>query len=228
MTYCGEHTLLGQGPGVKRLVTLKCRSWGCEGCSECRQRQLIAQVCQGEPNRFLTLTKVRTQGETAATAAKALAHGWRKIRRILIDRIGIKSLEFLAVFEAHQSGWPHLHIAVRSTYIDQRLLSRLADEIMGSPIVHIRQIDSTARAARYIGKYISKSNVRFGTCKRYWASKGYRIQKRKEKAWHKRKELVWSKQHQSLISMAEDLEMLGWELTWHDDGSVTAEKEDEG
>ena len=222
MTYCGEHTLLGEGKGVKRLVTLKCRSWTCEGCAECRQRQLIAEVCNGQPNRFLTLTKIRVAGETPATAAKKLADGWRKIRRRLIEVYHLKTLEFIAVFEKHVSGWPHLHIAVRSAYIDQRVLSKLADDIMKSPIVHIRKINSTTHAARYIAKYITKDNVRFGTCKRYWKSKHYKIKPRKTKLWQRLVALEWTKRHQSLISLAQDLEMAGWHLTWEDDGSVTA------
>ena len=132
------------------------------------------------------------------------------------------SLPFLAVFEAHKSGWPHLHLVLRSGFIAQRQLSALAMQFLGSPIVHIRIIDSLRHAARYIGKYISKQNVRFGTCKRYWKSKDYHEGRKKEWKRPDDNQFTWERVHHCVITMAEALAIEGWEVSFDDKGNCTA------
>lgn len=224
MTYCGEQTLVGECPGCKRAVSLKCNAWTCEGCAPQRKARLIAEVIRGNPNRFLTLTRRRDLKEKPAAAAKALAANWSRIRRSLMTRYRIKSLEFIAIFEKHKSGWPHLHIMIRGPYLDQRVISKLAIKFLKSPIVHIRSIDATRKAARYIAKYLSKDNIRFGTCKRYWKSKHYN--QGKDTKWKEKhvSDLIWHKIGTNLISYAEHLEMEGWAIEWESDGSITAHK----
>lgn len=173
MGYCGEHIIVKSLGNVRRAATLKCRSWRCPDCGPMRQKRLIAEICAGTPNKFLTLTMRRTPGLTPAQAAQKLAWAWRDLRRLLIYWHKWEKLPFFAVFEPHKSGWPHLHIFLRSSWISQKELSCWMSWLLDSPIVHIKEIHNRGMAAGYAAKYVTKENVRFGTCKRYWQSYDY-------------------------------------------------------
>lgn len=86
-----------------------------------------------------------------------------------------RKIEFLAVFEQHKSGWPHLHILARAQWLGQTWLSLQLEDLIGSPIVHVTRIQDPGRGAAYACKYASKASHRFGTSKRYWKSGGYQI-----------------------------------------------------
>jgi hypothetical protein len=133
-----------------------------------------------------------------------------------------KTLSFLAVFERHKSGWPHLHILLRCGYIAQQQLSLLSRAYIGSPVVDIRRIDSGRHAARYIAKYVSKDNIRFETCKRYWKSKDYDKAKEDENKHEIKERLDWYASRSRICSIARSLEEEGWIVKWKPDGSATA------
>lgn len=57
--------------------------------------------------------------------------------------------------------------------MDQRWISAQMTELMGAPIVDIRAIKGKTEVAKYVTKYISKRNIKIGSLKRYWRSKGY-------------------------------------------------------
>lgn len=174
MTYCGERCLSRHVDQGKVAITLRCRAWTCPECREQRKRQLIAQAIGGKPEIFLTLTLRRQPQRTALSAARELARGWRLLRlRVMRDR-GWKRLPFIAVFEPHQSGWPHLHILLRCKYIDQRWLSAQWQDITKDSFkVDIRKADSPGRSAAYCAKYVGKGSAKFGTCKRYWQTRDF-------------------------------------------------------
>jgi hypothetical protein len=182
MTYCGERCMSRRDGAIKVAVTLRCRSWGCDECADRRKKQLIAQAIGGKPNLFITLTIRRHPGRTPESAARELARGWRLLRlRIMRDRKW-KRLPFIAVFEPHASGWPHIHILLRSKYIDQAWLStQWLDITKDSFKIDIRRTDDPGRSAGYCAKYCGKGTAKFGTCKRYWQSADYDLRAKKEK-----------------------------------------------
>jgi hypothetical protein len=87
----------------------------------------------------------------------------------------IKKLPFLAVVEATKLGWPHLHILLRSIWLDQKLISKWMGELHDSPNVYIERIDNKARVNAYVAKYAGKAAHKFGTTKRYWKSRDYEL-----------------------------------------------------
>lgn len=62
---------------------------------------------------------------------------------------------FTRVVENHKSGWPHLHAAVRSRYIPQKLLSGACERAGLGRVVDIRLIRNQG-ALRYLSKYLAK------------------------------------------------------------------------
>lgn len=214
MTLCAERSAVKFGFQERLAVTLFCKSWGCEHCGEMRKRRLIAEVCGGSPSSFLTLTIRRSEATTPAEAATKLSGAWQKLRKRLKYHHGLRKLPFFAVFEAHRSGWPHLHIFLRSVWLDQRELSCWMSHLINSPIVHIRAIDNKGRAAGYAAKYVSTDNVRFGNCKRYWQSPDYDLRPDPEKKQDYAPGYGWERDTRSVYAFAKDWNTIGWLVTW--------------
>lgn len=179
-----------------------------------RQKRLVAEVVAGAPTLFLTLTIRRSQAKSPNEAAAKLSDAFQTLRSRIMRWHRKKRLPFFAVFEAHVSGWPHLHIFLRSGWLSQVELSCWMSHLIDSPIVHIRKIDNKGRAAWYAAKYTSKENVRFGNAKRYWQSPDYDL--RPEPA-HKTVHLPglgWEMDKRDVHAFARDWHALGWSVEW--------------
>ena len=87
-------------------------------------------------------------------------------------------IQFIAVWERHRSGYPHLHLLARAPYIPQPVLSAMWRDLTGAPIVDIRPSSSSHGSARYIAKYLTKhpdvpAGMRhFRTSRRFWLTPG--------------------------------------------------------
>ena len=220
MTYCGERTLASTVEGVKTAITLRCRSWGCADCAPQRKRQLVAKGISGSPNRLITLTSRHRKDQTPEDAAKALVRAWRIIRSTIKKKNPREKVEFLAVFEETKTGWPHLHILVRSAWLDQRWLSAQMARLTDSPIVDIRAVHNQRGVASYVSKYIGKAPGKFGTLKRYWTSQAYELINKIAG----RKKVTWSIEKMSLAQWANMWSRFGFVIEWHSTQKVTASK----
>lgn len=170
---CGEASLVNHHAEGGVAISMRCRAWTCEHCAPRRRAELIRLACTGNPTRLITLTVSPGVGTSPAHRASLLARAWRIVVARAKRQLKLKSLEYLAVFEATKRGEPHLHILVRSGYIPQAWLSQQMQDVLGSRIVDIRRINNGTHAARYVAKYIGKSPHRFATCKRYWQTRYY-------------------------------------------------------
>ena len=140
-----------------------------------RARQLSRQAFLGQPTTFLTLTVNPATGDDPDDRARALAHAWRLLRLRAMRRLGVKKMPFLAVFEKTKAGEPHLHILLRTKYIDQAWLSDQMRDMIEAPIVDIRSVRDADKLASYVAKYIAKDPHRFKGTKRYWSSQDYAL-----------------------------------------------------
>lgn len=172
---CRDCTLVKYHAHSVRLTPLKCRSWRCEYCQPLRRRELAAVARAGMPDTFLTLTLPPREGETFDARARALARAWRIIRARACKKWGYKSIPFLAVFEAHKSGMPHLHILARCKWIGFDELRAWNTELTGGSHVRIERPKSVRGVAKYVAKYVSEEPKLFAGCKRYWRSLNWRI-----------------------------------------------------
>lgn len=167
MTFIAPHNA-----GVK-AHRVRCNSWTCSYCAERRKKRLIKEAMLGRPNRFITLTVNPSDYRTPHEAARALSLAWRRCRDTLKRYHGHKAIESLAVFERHKSGYPHLHILARCSWISQKWLSNYFDQRINAPIVDIRYIKSRKSAIGYVTKYIAKNPFKFRGVKRYWRTANY-------------------------------------------------------
>ncbi len=165
--FCSEFALVKYSEPTRLVIPLKCRCWTCDDCRPARKARLEAEARAGAPTLFITLTSRRREGWCPDRAARLLVTAWRTVRAEYLKKHGKDSLHFLAVFEAYDSGWPHLHIVARGGWLDQRWLSKRMGALIGAPIVDVRRVKSPGQIAAYVSKYIGKNPHRFKGVKRY-------------------------------------------------------------
>ena len=105
---------------------------------------------------------------------------------------GQDALHYMAFVEATKHGEPHLHVLLRCAYIPQDWLSEQMAQMLGAPVVDIREVRSTRQAITYVTKYVSKAPAQFGTSKRYWVSKRWEVNKPEEVEQRERSRLPCS------------------------------------
>lgn len=171
--YCGSKTIATRNGTVARAFPLRCRSWGCPACAPRRRARLIAEAKEGKPNRFVTLTVNPNWYETPAERGARLVKAWRDYVREQRRLHPQRELQYLAVIELTARGEPHIHLAVRGAWIDQKDLSNWMAARMGAPVVDVRLVRGEGEVARYVAKYISKRSIKLGNLKRYWRSTKY-------------------------------------------------------
>lgn len=177
MSLCTEWTLRKYLPEERQAKPLYCRSWECPICAPRRQKQLVAQALAGEPTRFLTLTVSPETGETPEDCHRVLMHAWDVFVKRVRRRFAGKPFEYLWTVEATKRGQPHLHVLLRCDFLPKAWISACFAELARAPIVDIELIDSVNKAAAYVAKYVAKKPARFGNSKRYFASRGYELDK---------------------------------------------------
>lgn len=175
MTLCGEASIVNHGPDHSRAVTLRCRSWGCPHCHDMRVRQLVKEIINGHPERLLTLTMRSGSEPTPELQAQALSRHFRTLMQWIRECWWDVDHQYFAVFEAHKSGWPHLHIAMRGCFLPWKTLRDWWEAISGSPGVDIRFIHDPRDCAAYVAKYMGKDTHRYEGTKRYWKSQGWQL-----------------------------------------------------
>lgn len=210
MTYCGERTIVNTIDRVRTAISLRCRSWHCPECAELRKKRLIAEAIGGAPNKFLTLTLRRSMANSPEEAAKVLTRAWRIVRLRLMRARKWKKLPFIAVFEPHESGWPHLHILLRCAWIDAHWLSQQMLDVCNSPVVKIKAIDHRGRVAGYCAKYCGKGASKFGTCKRYWQTPDYDLRPEPPSREKRHGEEAWTNYPWRLYQFVDAYKARGW------------------
>jgi len=161
------------------LKAPRCWAWSCEDCAPLRQRMLIAQLHNGEPTKFLTLTCRWVDGMDPVATCGRMMRAWNKLLKRLRRFHGDREVEAFWVLEETKEGAPHLHIALRMPYTAQRFISQWWRDLTGWYIVDIRNMAGFKDRVRYVAKYLGKGPGKFGNHKRYSRTRRYL------KDWHR-------------------------------------------
>lgn len=216
MAYCGADTLVKySGDHPVRISRLRCRSWHCEECQPGRRRRLMAEIIGGRPNIFLTLTTRPRPDETPVDAAKRLSRAWRLLRMRIKRRYGWKTVPCLTVLEKHISGFPHLHVFLRTPFIPQRWLSEQMAELCDGPVVHIRAIDNHGRASAYAAKYTTKANAQIGKQKRYYKAPSYDLRADPKRSRDRDPNVTISRWSTWMERVVDHFQRKGWTIEYH-------------
>ena len=175
---CTEKSLVKHDGGPIIVHPLRCKCWACSECGPIKHRDLQWKARRGEPTIFLTLTIRRGYRPTPDEQAQEFVIGFRRLRQWLERKLKRPKMQFIAIFEQHKSGWPHLHVLIRGNYIDQRIIVRWWKARYASHRIDIRRAKNPRQAASYVTKYVAKAPERFGTCRRWWCSQGWDLKKR--------------------------------------------------
>jgi hypothetical protein len=186
MTLCGEWSLVKRSEAMVKAATLKCRRWSCPDCAPALKRRVIGRALSGKPDRMLTLTVNPRFGASPEDRRIELAKAWRLICKRAMRRYGYRSIPCFVVCEATEKGEPHLHVLLRKTWLDQRWVSEVMDELISAPIVHISKISNARHGAWYVAKYLGKEPTTFGKTKRYWCSRDWRLDRKEQWLWDRK------------------------------------------
>lgn len=141
--------------GTKQVIPARCKKWSCFACAQINYYKVDWLLSQGEPERFITLSRA---GDSPTRISLNLKHLVQALRRKGYE------FEYAAVIELHRNGQAHIHLLQRGDFIPQRILSKLwrkstskGYQGAGSHIVDIRSIENNQNVKGYILKYLKKS-----------------------------------------------------------------------
>ena len=206
---CGFGSLLYDTEDAVVMKPTACRSWKCDDCGPKRKAQFIMQARLGQPNKFLTLTLQRVPGACPIAARKLIGE---KLPALLKrwKRLTDAPIEYIAVSEATEAGWPHLHLLMRAGYVHQKILSSWWKELTGSPVVWIKSAKNARQTAGYLAKYLGKDLHKFGDCKRNWMSRGWVLPEAEEDKTEKWEAVPWTFSQQDIEELQWSYLLRGW------------------
>lgn len=152
-----------------------CKSWHCADCAPLKRRELASKIASGAPNKFLTITFRKRNSGTKDDHARELLAAWQPIIKRAARAIHTKHIPYCRVVEAQQNGEPHLHVAMRSTFIDTNEISRWCAELLNSPIVKIRAVYNVGDVAAYLAKYLTDDPGTFAGTRRWGCTQDWVI-----------------------------------------------------
>ena len=210
MSVCGHSILATNGSESKRACRRCCGSWWHDPCHNVRKRKVIRQVLSGNPTKFLTLTTRNPGNGNPVAEAERMSGALTIFAKRIARKLKIKKIEYAAFFEAHESGWPHLHIVGRWGFIKQKDLLKAWRQIVGSGGVNIIKPKTAGGVANYVSAYVGKGAHRFGTLKRYRFTRGYKLPKKHNWKPVLDRDEVWQLSAQRLADWCDALENRGW------------------
>jgi hypothetical protein len=170
VSYCGEVTKVKTGREFGIAASLLCKKASCPTCWPNYKRKVARIAASGRPDAMITFT-MRSPYEGGPLAMRAaFAELIPKFFAACAAHAGHK-LAYFAMCEAHDSGWPHVHVLVRGwSFIHWRRYSAIWRELSGCTGVDVKRIANRAGAVKYVVKYLGKGPAKYGTFKLYWRS----------------------------------------------------------
>mgnify|MGYP005851718815 CR=1 FL=1 len=153
---CGSHALYRSPAGDLVFGKWYCgATLRCQHCAKKRARSLLLALARVQPPQLklchLTVTFKPSLGVTFKNISKVRHAVLEHLRRALRPSL----LEYVCVVEKHQSGKPHLHIAIWYTTV--RALQRDARAVVKGSHVRAKLVADELQLA-YLSKYVGKQS----------------------------------------------------------------------
>lgn len=162
---------------------------------------------------MLTLTVSSNAYQTPDDAAQDLKRALVALRKRIARLWPGERMPFLAVFEKHKSGFPHLHLLIRARFMPVKTLREMWEGITKhSWNVNVMAIKTPGQLA-YAAKYIGKDLSAFEHCKRWWRSHDYHQLNETDEERRKTR-AGWSRAVASLPTFVSALRALSAEVEW--------------
>jgi hypothetical protein len=150
------------------IIPKMCGRWDCPQCGDFKARAYAARIFAAAPERHVTLTCNPARYRTHLEAFLDIKDKVRKLAHLLrspdCDNQGLplwqpRIFEYACVWDTHESGWPHAHLATWGDFIPQALLSTLWERLTGAFRVDIRALHDNERHRHNFVKYIASKFV---------------------------------------------------------------------
>ncbi len=192
---CGSGSVVGYSKEsqVAVVIPCTCKSWWCAKCKTPKALRLIERICSGDPERMITLTSNPNACADPSDALDKIKAGLKLLFRKMRKTFGKN--EYALINELSKRGWPHVHIAMRGTYIPHHWLKYWWNVFTGASIVHVTKINNEKHASRYMAKYFLKDQgpvLRLlGHRRLYTVSRGWALRALKSPAIWKASDFTW-------------------------------------
>lgn len=194
------------------IFPVRCKRWSCEHCARINRMKVVQHAVDGKPTAMLTLTVSSNHYATPEEAAADLKRGLVALRKRITRKYPAEKMPFIAVFERHKSGYPHLHLLIRSRFLGVAWLRECWEEITGSWNVNITKIDP-GRHFAYVTKYIGKDVAAFEGCKRWWRSHDYDLADHELTLEEARALQGWSRLTANIDRLTFTMKLMGFKVT---------------
>jgi hypothetical protein len=212
--------------GGLKIYQANCKQWECIDCRPFMARKLRGKIMSGLPDKMLTLTSQTGLGDSRIERRKLMGVAFNVFIKRIKREFNLKALPFFVVVEETERGEPHFHVLLRAPFLRQAWLSAQWEELTGARIVDIRAVRDPKNATYYVSKYLSKKPARFGSTKRFWHSRDWKIAS--DEPVEPRKVFSEPKllKHLSLVAYREALIGDGWQITSQQSTSLEARHPD--
>ena len=209
---CGSTSRVKHTPAGRECSSDYCDRWSCGTCFRKRLKRLSEELAGGDPNIFITITWAVGRGIERIPAALLQRQAWAKFVALYNREHGACALQYMAVCEATQEDWPHMHILVRAKWVSQKKLSAFMKKEIGAEIVDVQSLKQIRSVAKYLAKYLAKGPAQYGTLKRYWRSLGYLLPEFLEERRGRRRPGQWGRDPRSWQAIAFDAALRGFRV----------------
>ena len=146
------------------VVPRACGRWECPQCAAWKSRRYAAMIFAAKPTRHLTLTcvpRLHNSPEDALDTMKAnlrkLAYKIRNPKKSTDfgDDPPPRVWEYAVVWEKHQSGWPHAHLAIWGDYVPEWEIRKYWFALTGAFIIRLIALNPDTGHRHNFVKYLS-------------------------------------------------------------------------
>jgi hypothetical protein len=159
MTFLAETTVPCQVGFLAHLTARKflrvgCGRWTCPLCGPRKVVRFRRRIEARRWQRMVTLTQPADVGAPTREHVRLQARAWARLRHDLRRRYGLSDYVWVRE-QAPSTRRLHLHLLIRSGYVPQRQLSRLAARAGFGAVCDIRRVRGRGGPA-YVAKYLAK------------------------------------------------------------------------
>lgn len=165
---CCRGAIVGLDQANHRLLLIpaRCNTWACPDCAARKASLYAARLFAAKPERHIVLTCDPSKFGSVEDAIGKMKDALRKLAHKI--RTGKKrrdghwlhrpyKFEYAAIWELHQSGWPHVHLAQHGDYVPHTLLRKLWGQLTGARIVYIKSMAAELPDDHHWTKYLLKA-----------------------------------------------------------------------
>ncbi|MDD4919024.1 MAG: hypothetical protein PHE72_14605 [candidate division Zixibacteria bacterium] len=156
------------------IVPRLCQRWDCPFCADFKARRHAAQIFQAKPERHIVLTVPHGQFGSPAEALDKMKDVLRRWANLIRtgdpDRTGRprftpRHFEYAAVWDTHEDGYPHAHLASWGDFLPKEQVAELWKRLTGATNFYVCDLTTSADHRHNFIKYLQQKPPESANCK---------------------------------------------------------------